>query len=96
MLGCPYLWGARGTNEFWYYTEGNETRGPIGLEELIKHLSQLPTVGGILVWREDLADRTAAENVREIVEKLVRPPPLPTMKAKQGSPAEGDAPRNEL
>src|SRR5258708_23759154 len=64
-------------NEFWYYAEGNETRGPIAFDQLIKLLSQLPTLKGVLVWREGLADWTAAENLREIAEKLLRPPPLP-------------------
>lgn len=42
-----------------------------------KLLSQLPTPRGVLVWREGFDDWKAAENVREIVEKLIRPPPLP-------------------
>jgi hypothetical protein len=64
-------------SEFWYYAEGNETRGPITFETLIKLLSQLPTPRGVLVWREGFDDWTAAENISEIVEKLIRPPPLP-------------------
>jgi hypothetical protein len=76
VLGWPLSWGARGMNEFWYYTEGNETRGPIAFDQLIKLLSQLPTPKGILVWRQGFADWTAAENVREIVDNLIRPPPL--------------------
>lgn len=63
-------------SEFWYYAEGDETRGPIAFGQLIKLLSQSPSPKGVLVWREGFADWTAAENVREIVEKLIRPPPL--------------------
>ena len=63
-------------SEFWYYIEDNETRGPIALDQLIKLLSQLPTPRGVFVWREGFDDWKAAENVREIVEKLIRPPPL--------------------
>jgi hypothetical protein len=64
-------------SEFWYYAEGDETRGPIAFDQLIKLLSQLPTPRGVLVWREGFdGDWKAAENVREIVEKLIRPPPL--------------------
>jgi GYF domain 2 len=66
-------------SEFWYYAEGNETRGPITFDQLIKILSRLPTPKGVLVWREGLADWTAAENLREIAEKLIRPPPLPRL-----------------
>jgi hypothetical protein len=63
-------------SEFWYYAEGSETRGPITFEQLIKLLSQSPTPRGVLVWREGFTDWTTAESVREIVEKLIRPPPL--------------------
>ncbi len=63
-------------SEFWYYAEGNETRGPITFDHLIKLLSKLPTPRGVPVWREGFTDWTTAGNVREIVEKLIRPPPL--------------------
>jgi GYF domain 2 len=63
--------------DFWYYAEGNETRGPIAFDQLIKFLSHLSSPKGVLVWREGFDDWTAAENVREIAEKLIRPPPLP-------------------
>jgi hypothetical protein len=63
-------------SDFWYYAEGNETRGPITFDQLVKILLLLPTARGTLVWREGFDDWRAAENVREIVEKLIRPPPL--------------------
>ena len=63
-------------SEFWYYAEGNETRGPITLDQLIKLLSLMPNPRGILVWRDGFNDWKAAEHVREIVELLFRPPPL--------------------
>jgi hypothetical protein len=61
-------------SELWYYAEGSETRGPITFDQLIKSLSRLPTHRGVLVWREGFTDWTEAENVREIAEKLIRPP----------------------
>jgi hypothetical protein len=64
-------------SDFWYYAEGNETRGPITFDQLIKFLSQRSSPREILVWREGFTDWMAAENVREIVERLIRPPPLP-------------------
>jgi hypothetical protein len=64
-------------SEFWYYAEGDETRGPIAFDQLIELLSQLPTPRGVLVWRKGFAEWTAAENVREIAENLSWPPPLP-------------------
>jgi hypothetical protein len=65
-------------SEFWYYAQGDETRGPITFDQLITLLSLPPSPRGVLVWREGFDDWTAAENVREIAEKLVRPPPLPS------------------
>jgi hypothetical protein len=56
-------------SEFWYYAEGNDTRGPIAFDQLIKLLSQRPTLRGVFVWCEGFDDWTAAENVREIAEK---------------------------
>jgi hypothetical protein len=64
-------------SDFWYYAKGDETHGPITFDQLINLLAQLPTSKGVLVWREGFTDWTAAENVREIVQKLIRPPPLP-------------------
>src|SRR5258708_7316129 len=64
-------------NEFWYYVEGSETRGPITFDRLIKMLSLMPSPRGVLVWREGFEDWKFAENISEIVEKLIRPPPLP-------------------
>jgi hypothetical protein len=61
---------------FWYYAEGTETIGPVTFDELIKMLSRLSNARGVLVWREGFDDWKAAETVREIVEKLFRPPPL--------------------
>jgi hypothetical protein len=63
-------------SEVWYYVEGNETRGPITVNQLVQFLSQLPTHRGVLVWREGFTDWIEAGNVREIVEKLVRSPPV--------------------
>jgi hypothetical protein len=81
-------------SELWYYAEGYEKHGPVGFDQLIKHLSQLSTTRGILVWRKGLSGWTSAENVKEIVEKLVRPPPLPgtsPTKADQAKPSASDA-----
>jgi len=64
-------------SEFWYYAEGSETRGPITFDRLIKILSLMPSPRGVLVWREGYEDWKFAENISEIVEKLIRPPPLP-------------------
>jgi hypothetical protein len=92
-------------SEFWYYTEGQETRGPITFDQLINHLSPMPSPRAVLVWREGLDQWTAAGNVREIAAELIRPPPLPdsTMNARNdgGLPvvtamAQTDASRKDL
>jgi len=54
-------------SEVWYYVDGNETRGPIAVNQLIEFLSKLPTHRGVLVWREGFTDWIEAGNVREIV-----------------------------
>jgi GYF domain 2 len=69
-------WEGEAMSGFWYYAEGDETRGPVSFDQLVELLSQLPTHRGVPVWREGFTDWTPAENVREIVEKLIRPPPL--------------------
>ena len=72
----------RGTpmSEFWYYAEAGETYGPITFEQLIEILTRLPSPRDVPVWRDGFDDWMAAENVREIVARLIRPPPLSTVR----------------
>jgi GYF domain 2 len=79
-------------SELWYYAEGNETRGPIGFDQLIELLPQLPTPKAVLVWREGFDDWRAAENIREIAEKLIRPPPLSRSLPSSRSPISTPSP----
>jgi uncharacterized membrane protein YhaH (DUF805 family) len=60
----------------WYYAEGNETRGPVALEELISVLSGLSDARKMLVWRDGFDDWKTSDSVREIAEQLFKPPPL--------------------
>jgi hypothetical protein len=48
------------------------------------------------VWREGFTDWTTAENVREIVEKLIRPPPLVRRSSAIPPPLPGPAQPSEL
>jgi len=63
-------------SEFWYCAEGEETRGPITFDQLLEIISSSPSPRMTLVWRDGFADWKTAENVREVVERLFRPPPL--------------------
>jgi hypothetical protein len=76
-------------SKFWYYADGDDTRGPVELDELIKIFSSAANAKGTLVWREGFSDWKTADSVREIVEHLFRPPPLspkPSTMARTPSP----------
>lgn len=63
-------------SDFWYYAQGDDTRGPVTFYELIKILSSTPNAKRTMVWREGFSDWKTADSIREIVEQLFRPPPL--------------------
>ena len=73
------------TKEF-YYLEGNEQKGPMGID-------QLKTVGlksETLVWTEGLDDWKPAKEVEELKILIMKTPPPPTISStpKQGSVEE--------
>jgi uncharacterized RDD family membrane protein YckC len=61
----------------WFYAEGNETIGPLPLNELISILSRLPDAKSVLVWRDGFAAWQTAGSVRELAQYIIKPPPLP-------------------
>src|SRR3954451_24026758 len=85
-------------SEFWYYAEGDDTRGPITFDQLIINLSLLPSPKRTLVWRDGFSEWKAAESVIEIVEQLFRPPPLRPKQpaARQATPGDALAGREEI
>jgi len=63
-------------SEFWYYAEGDVTRGPLSLSELVPLLSRIADPRRVMIWRLGFDDWKAVEEVREVAQQLFRPPPL--------------------
>lgn len=61
----------------WFYLEGDERRGPVSVEELIRAISGAARPHRVHVWRQGLADWHAAGSMPEIRDRLP-PPQLPT------------------
>jgi hypothetical protein len=62
--------------ELWYYAEGEETRGPLSIAELVPVLARIADPRRMMIWRHGFDDWKAVENVREIAQQVFRPPPL--------------------
>jgi hypothetical protein len=62
--------------EFWFYAENGESKGPITKEYLVALLRTLPP--DTLVWYKELPAWTPANQVAELCAAML-PPPLPTM-----------------
>lgn len=65
----------RSVLKLWYYAEGAETRGPFSLAELVPLLSGIADLRQVKVWRHGFDDWKAVEEVREVAQRIVRPPP---------------------
>lgn len=77
--------------ELWYYSEGGEARGPLSLAELVPLLSRMIDPRRVLIWRQGFDDWKPVEDVREIAQLVLRPPPLqhapPPMPSGEPAPA---------
>jgi hypothetical protein len=62
--------------DLWYYAEGNETRGPLSITELVPLLVRVGDPRRVMIWRHGFEDWKAVEDVREVAQQLFRPPPL--------------------
>jgi len=62
--------------DLWYYAEGEETRGPLSLSELLPLLSRIADPRRVMIWHHGFDEWKAAEDVREVAQQLFRPPPL--------------------
>ena len=62
--------------DLWYYAEGDETRGPLSLSELLPVLGRIPDPRLVMIWKPGFADWKTVEEVREVAQQLFRPPPL--------------------
>src|SRR5258708_19719630 len=61
--------------DLWYYAEGEKTRGPLSIDELIPLLVRISDPRRIMIWRHGFDDWKPVEEVREVAQQLFRPPP---------------------
>lgn len=81
----------------WYYLDHGEQRGPISIDELKRRAAAGRFTPEDLVWREGLAEWTAAKHVPELVGGSAQPQPMgasPTLPSPgmSGAPAYDTAP----
>jgi hypothetical protein len=62
--------------DLWYYAEGEKTRGPLSIDELIPLLVRISDPRRIMIWRHGLDDWKPVDEVREVAQQVFRPPPL--------------------
>jgi Protein of unknown function (DUF2569)/GYF domain 2 len=67
--------------DLWYYAEGESSRGPLSINELIPLLVRISDPRRIMIWRHGFDDWKPVEEVHEVAQQVFRPPPL-----KPGSP----------
>jgi hypothetical protein len=67
-------------NSTWYYTDGDNTVGPMSLTDIGAILSHVSNAGRVLVWRNGFTTWVKAEGVPELAPYVVKPPPLPVSK----------------
>lgn len=72
----------------WFYAEGSERKGPVAFDALARLAREGGIVAGTLVWRDGLADWTAAAAVPGLIPagEAAAPPPLPAGAAKNAVP----------
>ncbi|WP_314952070.1 DUF2569 family protein [Bradyrhizobium cosmicum] len=62
--------------DLWYYAEGEETRGPLAIDQLIPLLLRISDPRRIMIWRHGFEDWKPVEDVREVAQQVLGPPPL--------------------
>ena len=62
--------------DLWYCAEGDETRGPVSLTELVPLMAGKADPRRVLIWRDGFAQWKPLEEVREVAKEVFRPPPL--------------------
>ena len=62
--------------ELWYYAEGDETRGPLSVGELVPLLARIADPRRVMIWRHGFEDWKPVEEVHEVAQQVFRPPPL--------------------
>jgi hypothetical protein len=59
----------------WYYAEGDETVGPVSLDELLSALRQRKDALRVLVWQQSFQDWTEVASVPELSSLIMHAPP---------------------
>jgi hypothetical protein len=70
-------------SEGWYYAEGDNTVGPMSLDDLRSALRRQREAALVLVWQEGFADWMEARLVPELARAVAGPPPLPVRSVAQ-------------
>jgi hypothetical protein len=82
-------------SNIWYYAEGDQSVGPLSLQDLAAVLLAAPDAGDVLVWRDGLPQWEEAKNLPELVPYIARQPQArePNWNVEQPSaPAERPGP----
>ncbi len=56
--------------DLWYYAEGEKTRGPLSIDELIPLLLRISDPRRIMIWRHGFGDWKPVEEVREVAQQV--------------------------
>lgn len=76
-------------SEQWFYAVGDDRRGPVRRDELVRLLGEGGLAPHSLVWSASLAGWVAASSVPGLVPSSPEPPPLPPPLARPQAPAPG-------
>jgi uncharacterized protein DUF4339 len=76
--------------DLWYYAEGEKTRGPLSIDELIPMLIRISDPRRIMIWRHGFDDWKPVEEVREVAQQVI-PAAAPEAWAASDTPRVGSA-----
>ncbi|WP_164937734.1 DUF4339 domain-containing protein [Bradyrhizobium guangxiense] len=62
-------------SEGWYYANGDQSLGPVSIQELVRALNLLSEPGAALIWKNGFSEWQAARSVPEVAAWLGQRPP---------------------
>lgn len=65
-------------NDIWYYSDNNNSVGPLSFADLSTILAHVPNGKDVLVWQIGFENWKKASTVPELIEFVIKPPPLPS------------------